>query len=863
MKMKRLWKEVSILTALSTMCFSVYASNDLEAIMKARNLSEKDILAAAKTYQPSGRRDEYLVFSSGGQSGQVIVYGVPSMRIYKYIAVFTPEPWQGYGYDEESKKVLEGGKVRGKDITWGDSHHPAFTEKNGEYTGDYLFINDKANPRLAVIDLKSFETVQIVSNPVIKSEHGGAFVTPNSEYVIEASQYAAPLDNNYYPIETYESTYRGAVTMWKFDMKKGRIDEKQSFSLELPPYMQDLSDAGKLESDGWAFINSFNTEMYTGGIEAGLPPNEAGMSRNDHDYLHVFNWKKIAELAKDDKNVRIINNHRVVPIEVAVKNNALFLIPEPKSPHGVDVSPDGRYIVIGGKLDTHASVYDFQKIKKLIDKKEFVGKDPYGIPILDMQKSLHGQVELGLGPLHTAFDSKDGILYTSLYVDSQVVRWDYKNLKVLDRINVHYNIGHLDSMEGKSTKPKGEWLLALDKLSIDRFNPVGPLHPQNHQLIDISGPKMELTYDLPIPLGEPHDTVSIATSKLSPKVAYDIGTDSRTEKQSPHATLAGQERIVRDGKNVTVYATMVRSHINPERITVNKGDIVTIHLSSLERAQDETHGFAVDNMDVHASLEPGKTATVKFVADQEGVFPYYCTEFCSALHLEMMGYLMVKDPNKKYDDTASQMKVSFTPEQLQNQYKKILETNKATDAVIQTVVKYLKEKGYEKYPPIKAMVTDALNQYARIDEVKKKADKAYADGDLNQAVLWENQIWQYMVKTADVGLRAKARLARELATPMSEAASRGEKAYLKGGCNGCHVIGQVSSGPDLTGAVARKGEKWCYEFTLDPESKFNEPYVKTLIEYFNLRMPNQHMTAEETKDIVEYMKWIDKNADLF
>ena len=570
MKMKRLWKEVSILTALSTMCFSVYASNDLEAIMKARNLSEKDILAAAKTYQPSGRRDEYLVFSSGGQSGQVIVYGVPSMRIYKYIAVFTPEPWQGYGYDEESKKVLEGGKIRGKDITWGDSHHPAFTEKNGEYTGDYLFINDKANPRLAVIDLKSFETVQIVSNPVIKSEHGGAFVTPNSEYVIEASQYAAPLDNNYYPIETYESTYRGAVTMWKFDMKKGRIDEKQSFSLELPPYMQDLSDAGKLESDGWAFINSFNTEMYTGGIEAGLPPNEAGMSRNDHDYLHVFNWKKIAELAKDDKNVRIINNHRVVPIEVAVKNNALFLIPEPKSPHGVDVSPDGRYIVIGGKLDTHASVYDFQKIKKLIDKKEFVGKDPSGIPILDMQKSLHGQVELGLGPLHTAFDSKDGILYTSLYVDSQVVRWDYKNLKVLDRINVHYNIGHLDSMEGKSTKPKGEWLLALDKLSIDRFNPVGPLHPQNHQLIDISGPKMELTYDLPIPLGEPHDTVSIATSKLSPKVAYDIGTDSRTEKPSPHATLAGQERIVRDGKNVTVYATMVRSHINPERITVNR-----------------------------------------------------------------------------------------------------------------------------------------------------------------------------------------------------------------------------------------------------------------------------------------------------
>lgn len=862
MRVKNLLKALPIGIILSSFCFAAYASSELDAIMKARGLSEKDILAAAKTYQPSGRKDEYHVFSSGGQSGQVIVYGVPSMRIYKYIAVFTPEPWQGYGYDEESKKVLEGGKINGRAMTWGDSHHPAFTEKNGEYTGDYLFINDKANPRLAVIDLKTFETVQIVSNPVIKSEHGGAFVTPNSEYVLEASQYAAPLDRNYHPLEAFENAYRGAVTLWKFDLDKGRINEAESLTLELPPYNQDLSDAGKGVSDGWAFINSFNTEMYTGGIEAGLPPNEAGMSRNDHDYLHVFNWKKIAELGKDPKNVKVINGHRVVPIEVAVANDALFLIPEPKSPHGVDVSPDGKYLVIGGKLDTHASVYDFEKIKKLIDAKDYAGKDTFGIPILDMKKSLHGQVELGLGPLHTAFDSKDGVLYTSLYVDSQVVRWDYKKLKVLDRINVHYNIGHLDSMEGKSTKPKGDWLLALDKLSIDRFNPVGPLHPQNHQLIDISGPKMELTYDLPIPLGEPHDVVSIAADKLTPKVTFDIGTDSRTEKPSPYATLAGQERVERDGNNVTVYATMVRSHINPERITVNKGDHVKIHLSSLERAQDETHGFAVDSMNVHASLEPGKTVTVEFDATEEGVFPYYCTEFCSALHLEMMGYLMVKDPNKQYAAVDAKG-TKLTPEQLQAQYKKIVDTNKATDAVIQTVVKYLKEKGYEKYPAVNSMVTDALDQYGKIPEVKSKADAAASKGDLDQAVLWENQVWQYMVKTADVGLRAKARLARELATPMSEAAGRGEKAYLRGGCNGCHVIGQVSSGPDLTGSLKRKGEQWVYEFTMDPESKFNEPYTKGMIHYFNLRMPNQHMTSEETKDIVEYMKWIDNNADLF
>jgi nitrous-oxide reductase len=860
--MRNYLKLIPLGLIVSSIACSAFAATELETIMQQRHLSEKDILAAAKTYQPSGRRDEYLAFSSGGQSGQVIVYGIPSMRIYKYIGVFTPEPWQGYGYDEESKAVLAQGKVNGKNLTWGDSHHPALTEKNGEYTGDYLFINDKANPRIAVIDLKSFETVQIVPNPIIKSNHGGAFVTPNSEYVIEASQYAAPLTNEYHPLETYQSKYRGAVTMWKFNMEKGRIEPENSFTLELPPYDQDLSDAGKGPSEGWGFINSFNTEMYTGGIESGLPPNEAGMSRNDHDYLHMFNWKKLAELAKDDKNVKVINNHRVVPIDVAVKNGALFLIPEPKSPHGVDVSPDGRYIIIAGKLDTHVSVYDFEKIKKLIDTGDFAGKDPYGIPILDLKKCLHGQVELGLGPLHTAFDSRDGQAFTSLYVDSQVVRWDFKNLKVLDRTNVHYNIGHLAAIEGKSAKPKGKWLIALDKLSIDRFNPVGPLHPQNHQLIDISGPKMELTYDMPIPLGEPHDIVTIEASKIKPMVTFPIGMDSRTEKPSPFATLAGQERIERNGNKVTVYATLVRSHINPERITVNVGDEVTIHLSSLERAQDETHGFTVDDMNVHASLEPGKTVTLKFKADREGVFPYYCTEFCSALHLEMMGYLLVKDPNKEYKIEASQAS-GMSPEQLQAQYDKIIETNKATDAVIQKVIKYLKDKHYENYPAIKSLVDDALDQYGKIKGIKEKANKALAEKNLDQAILWENQVWQYMVKTADVGLRAKNRLARELATPMSEAASRGEKAYLKGGCNGCHVIGQVSSGPDLTGVIARKGDKWFKEFTLNPESKYDDPYAKILIDYFKLRMPNQHVTEPEADDMVEYMKWIEKNADLF
>lgn len=851
--------------ALLGLSFSAACSaSDLEQVMKERGLSEKDVLAAAKTYQPSGRKDEFIVFSSGGQSGQILVYGVPSMRIYKYIGVFTPEPWQGYGYDDESKAVLKQGAIRGKEITWGDTHHPNLTEKNGEYVGDYLFINDKANPRIAVVNLHDFETTQIVVNPIMKSEHGGSFITPNSEYVIEASQYAAPLDNNYHSIDDYEAVYRGAITFWKFDYPKGKIDEKASFSLELPPYWQDLSDAGKGESFGWAFTNSINTEMYTGGIEKGLPPFEAGASRNDTDFMHVYNWQILEKLAKDKKNYMEINGHRVITIKAAVDAGALFLIPESKSPHGIDVTPDGRYIIIGGKLDTHASVYDFRKIKALIDKKDFAGTDPYGIPILDMKKALHGQVELGLGPLHNSFDSKDGIVYTSLYVDSQIIKWDYKNLKVLDKVNVHYNIGHLDTMEGKSSKPVGKYAIALDKLSIDRFNPVGPLHPQNHQLIDISGAKMDLIYDMPIPLGEPHDVVSIAASKLSPALTYNMGTNSRTGKPSPYVTLAGQERIERNGKNVTVFATMIRSHINPEHIEVNKGDNVTIHLTNLERAQDETHGFGIDLYNIHASLEPGKTASVNFVADMEGIFPYYCTEFCSALHLEMMGYLLVKDPNKKYESAKGNKLKALSPEALKAEYDKVIATNKATDAVIQEVVAYLKEKHFEKYPKVKEQVEDALDQYSKIAEVKKKADEAYKKGDVNGAILWEYQVWQYMVKTADVGLRAKNNLAKAIATPMSAGAAKGEEAYLKGGCNGCHVIGQVSSGPDLTGVLLRheNGEKWVADFIKDPAKFYEDDYVKAMINYFNLRMPNQHMSDEEIKHIIEYLKWIDENAGL-
>jgi nitrous-oxide reductase len=617
-------------------------AQSLEEVMKARGLTQADMLAAAKTYTPTGKIDEYVVFSSGGQSGQVIVYGVPSMRILKYIAVFTPEPWQGYGYaDVESVGILNQGSIRGKKITWGDTHHPAISETNGEYDGEYCFINDKANPRVAVIDLKTFSTVQIVPNPIMKNEHGAAFVTPNTEYIIEASQYPAPFTNDYVPLEEFNEKYRGAMTMWKFSREKGKILPENSFSVELPPYSQDLSDAGKKVSEGWVFTNSFNSERYIGGFGPGNTkwkdrlPHEAGMSSKDTDYLHMINLKAAEKLYKEGKFTKI-NGHPVISMKTMVENNALFLIPEPKSPHGVMIDPSGQYLSVSGKLDTHVSVYDFKKMIKLIESKTFDGKDPYDIPILSMKDSLHGQVELGLGPLHTQYDSEKGIAYTSLFVDSAIARWDYLNLKLIEKVPIHYNVGHLVAAEGDTVSPDGKYLIALNKLAIDRFQQVGPLHPQNHQLIDIAaGRPMSVIYDMPLPLGEPHYAVMIKADKLKPIKRF-------KQKWFKHRVKPGREKVVREGNKVTIHTTIIRSHYSPEIVEVKAGDEITWHVTNLERAQDETHGFSVYLYNVNGSLEPGETNTFKFKADKSGVFPFYCTEFCSALHLEMMGYLLVK-----------------------------------------------------------------------------------------------------------------------------------------------------------------------------------------------------------------------------
>lgn len=623
----------------------------LKQIATERGLKADDMAAALKTFLPSGKHDDYVVFSSGGHSGQVFMIGVPSMRLLRSIAVFTPEPWQGYGYGF-GEEILKEGSYEGHELTWGDTHHPGLSETGGEYDGQFLFIGDKANARVAVIDLRDMETKQIVKNPLGVSDHGGAFVTPNTEYVIEGGQYAAPLGTAYADTDDYQSSYRGMVTLWKFDRKAGRIDKSKSFALELPPYFQDLFDAGKKVSDGLIFGNSFCVESITPGFGIAGTNFEAGCSQRDMDYLHIIDWKK-AEQVFANGGSKMVNGFAVIPIETSIKEGILYLAPEPKSPHGVDVTPNGEFMIVAGKLDPHVTVYSNTKIRDAIANKKFSGSDPYGIPVLDFDAVMEKQVELGLGPLHTQFDDK-GYAYTSLFLDSAVARWtlggEYADKhpeeawKLVTKTPVQYNIGHLVCAEGDSVSPDGKYLIAMNKWSLDRFFPTGPLLPQNFQLVDINatGTTMPVIYDMPLGVGEPHYAQMIKADKLQPWTVYPaIGWDPHTQSPDPNAVKAGEERVVRNGKTVEIFMTAVRSHFAPQKIQVSEGDEVVWHITSLEQSMDATHGFCIGGYNINLSLEPGEAATLRFTADKPGDFPFYCTEFCSALHLEMLGYLEV------------------------------------------------------------------------------------------------------------------------------------------------------------------------------------------------------------------------------
>jgi nitrous-oxide reductase len=629
------------------------ASGGIDDIIKARNLTPDEAEAALKVYVPPGRFDDYMMITSGGHRGTVMLYGIPSMRLIKEAPVYARDSWQGWGQGEtESEDILKKGSFSPAlpELTWGDLHHPQMSLTNGQYDGEWIAASDKSAGRVAIISMKDFKTKTIYKTPNMNSDHH-ALWTDDSEYLVQSTYFPSPYKekDNYAKLEDYQAKYRGVVSLLKFDRKTGTIVEKESVQVELPPYFQDMSCLGRGPSDGLFFMNSLNTEMSTGGVMEGKPAMEVGASQREMDYLHVLDWKKVLELAKDPSKTKVINGIRQLSLETAIAENVLWLIPESKSPHGIDLVPHGEYIVVAGKLDPFVSIYSADKIKKAIAAKTYDGKDVFGIPIIKYDAVLESHTEVGLGPLHSVFDDK-GNAYTSLFLDSKVVKWTLgppyntadKAWKVVDKVDVQYNIGHLQAPGSNTTHPWGHYLVALNKWSVDQYPPVGPLHPQNLQLIDISGPKMKVLSSTPT-IGEPHNAQIIPIEMLSAWTTYpETGWDAAKMKKSEFATLQGKENVKREGNTVTVNGTVVRSHYTPDIIRVKQGDKVVFNWTNVETARDATHGFGLHGYNVNLSIDPGATERAEIVAVKPGVYPYYCTEFCSALHMEMTGWMLVE-----------------------------------------------------------------------------------------------------------------------------------------------------------------------------------------------------------------------------
>ena len=573
-------------------------------------------VAAQKTYVPPGDLDEFYMFASGGHSGQVYVYGLPSMRHLATIPVFTPYPGTGYGFDDDSRKMLG-------NLTWGDAHHPALSETGGAYDGRWLFINDM-NGRIARIDLRDFKTKQILGPiPNVSGNHSSSFVTPNTEYAMMGTRFSIPLPTGTaLPVEKYATDYKGILAGIKIDPKSGEMS--LGWEILMPPFDYDLGDAGKKVSDGWMFFTSYNTERATGKLEVTA-------SQRDRDYIAAIDWR-LAEKANAEGKGKVIGGVKVLdPREVP---GMVFLIPCGKSPHGVDVSPDGKYIVGSGKLAGITTVFNFEKIQTAIRNKDFTG-DEDGIPVLKYESIKDAEVAVGLGPLHTQF-GPDGYAYTSLFVDSAIAKWKLGTWEVVDKTPMSYSIGHLAAAEGDTVEPQGRFLVGLNKLSHGRHLSVGPSQPESSQLVDISGEKMKLLYDA-FTEPEPHYAQIIRASKLHPIEVY-----PKEENKHPLAVWDLKDTgVTRQGNKVTVKAILTRSTITPTSFTVKPGDIVTVALTNIEQTTDELHGFGLLDYNINVVVDPGETKTVTFKADKQGVFPYYCTNFCSALHQEMQGYLVV------------------------------------------------------------------------------------------------------------------------------------------------------------------------------------------------------------------------------
>jgi nitrous-oxide reductase len=605
--------------------------------------------AASKVYVAPGKYDEFYNFVSGGFSGQLAVYGLPSGRLLRVIPVFSVDPEKGWGYSEETKPMLN---TSHGFVPWDDLHHVQMSTTDGMPDGKWVFGNANNTPRIARIDLTTFRTAEIIELPNTGGNHSSPFNTENTEYIVGGTRFSVPDDgpSSDVSIETYKENFKGHISFVSIDKATGAMD--LAFQLKTPGVNFDLASSGKKKSHDWFFFSCYNTEQAN-------TLQEVNASKNDKDFVMAVNWKMAEELAKSGKGdmtpVSYAHNtwdehahtakseivKKKIPIlDISKFPGLVYFIPCPKSPHGCNVDPSGEFIVGSSKLATVIPVFSFDKIMKAIADKNFETEKYADVPVIKYEAALHGEVKKpGLGPLHTEFDDK-GNAYTSFFVSSEIVKWNLKSLEIIDRKPVYYSVGHLLVMGSNSNKPYGKYLVAYNKITKDRYLPTGPELAQSAQLFDISGDKMELLLDYPT-IGEPHYAQGVPASLIKDKSVKFFNIN---DNKHPDATKSeGETRLVRKGNEVHVYMTEIRSHLAPDKIEgIKMGDVVYFHITNLEQDWDVPHGFAIKGANNGELLVmPGETVTLKWSPDRVGIFPMYCTDFCSALHQEMSGYIRV------------------------------------------------------------------------------------------------------------------------------------------------------------------------------------------------------------------------------
>ncbi|MFY0643673.1 MAG: Sec-dependent nitrous-oxide reductase [Bacteroidia bacterium] len=601
--------------------------------------------AAEKVYVAPGDHDEFYAFISGGFNGQLGIYGLPSGRLFKVVPVFSVDAEKGYGFSEETKPLLN---TSFGQIPWDDLHHPDLSQTNGVIDGRWCFVNANNTPRIARVDLSTFETTEIIEIPNSAGNHSSSYITENTEYVVAGTRFGVPVPQRDMPISEYKGNFKGALSFLKVDPENGHMNVE--FQIMMPGFDYDKAHPGRGNSHGWFFFTTYNSEEANSLLEVNA-------SQRDKDFIAAVNWKKAEEYMAAGKfktmptkyahNIYDENSHTATTTwinEVNILDPAecpglVYFLPTPKSPHGCDVDPSGEYIVGSGKLSADVTVHSFTKMMEAIESESFDG-EAYGIPILAFESVNAGAVkQAGLGPLHTEFDN-DGNAYTTFFISSEVVKWKLGTWEVLDRQPTYYSVGHLMIPGGNSAQPFGKYLVAMNKITKDRYLPTGPELTQSAQLYDISGDKMELLLDFPT-VGEPHYAAGCPADLIAPNQVKIYKLEDNTH---PYAAKNESEaKVVREGNEVHIYMTTIRSHFAPDNIEgIRVGDKVYFHVTNLEQDYDVPHGISMIGANTSELLiMPGQTETFVWMPKKVGVWPFYCTDFCSALHQEMQGYVRV------------------------------------------------------------------------------------------------------------------------------------------------------------------------------------------------------------------------------